>query len=378
MVKKRLCIFCFYDKDGIVDKYIEHYLKEMLKVVKELVVVVNGYINSEGYNNIYRLTDKIYIRENKGFDAGAYKDCIFNYIGIDKIRLFDELIIANDTCFGPFISFEDIFVDMEKCQYDFWGMKKINKDFYTHIQSWFMVFRKDIINDIRFYNYWDECINTECSDIYDIYSLFEVGIYRKLTSFGYIAGVYQSKDNIDSYTSSYWGLKYGEVFLKKKVLDKNICDASNLYNSLKYINDTYNYDMSLIEDVAERKYNLSICKIKQWKYTDEKCNIYQYLSVKGDDIIEKCKNYKNIYIYGAGIIARHVMYFLLENKISINAFFVTKKDNATPAYIHNIKVLEWDKKYNEEKICVIIALNYKYSQEIYNKIQNKVDSIWLW
>ena len=36
---KRLAIFVFYDFQGIVDKYVEYLLYELIKVVKELVII---------------------------------------------------------------------------------------------------------------------------------------------------------------------------------------------------------------------------------------------------------------------------------------------------------------------------------------------------
>ena len=44
---KRLLIYFFWDKDGIVDDYIPHMLKSFRPFATELCVVVNGEITDE-------------------------------------------------------------------------------------------------------------------------------------------------------------------------------------------------------------------------------------------------------------------------------------------------------------------------------------------
>ena len=38
---KRLCIFCFYDKNGVVDSYIEYLLNDLRSCSAYIIVVVN-------------------------------------------------------------------------------------------------------------------------------------------------------------------------------------------------------------------------------------------------------------------------------------------------------------------------------------------------
>lgn len=367
---KRICIFSFFDNDGIVDEYIEYYLNEISQIVKRIVIVVNGNIKNDYYKKLLKYTDEIIVRENKGYDAGAYKQCMFDYIGVEKLKEYDEIVLSNDTCFGPFISFSEIFSDMSKCKCDFWGMKRINKQFYTHIQSWFMVFRKNIIQDNNFYAYWNEYIDENCTDIGDIYSLFEVGIFRKLQSLGYIAGVYHSRDNINSYTSSYWGLKYGEVFLKKKVLDRNWSNEVNLNNSIRYIHNMYNYDLSLVDSVAKRKFNFYInSSLYTDDYEKQDCEFYDYIDITGDEILNVCSRHKDIYIYGAGIVARHIYYFLKENGLQVTAFLVSDITDKK-AKLCGVRISQW--KFEKIKIddVLIVGMNKKNTEMVYRRLEN--------
>ena len=71
---ERLGILVFYDKNGIFSEYIEYLLIALKEVVTYQIVIVNGFIQLESEKKLSRISDEVLIRENKGFDAGAYKD----------------------------------------------------------------------------------------------------------------------------------------------------------------------------------------------------------------------------------------------------------------------------------------------------------------
>ena len=48
---KRLLIFSFYDKDGIVDQYILFLLRGLKQVLNELIILINGMLKDEEEKN---------------------------------------------------------------------------------------------------------------------------------------------------------------------------------------------------------------------------------------------------------------------------------------------------------------------------------------
>ena len=117
---KRAGIYFFYDKDGIVDSYVPYFINGLHEVVDYIVVVVNGKLNAEGRKVLSECADDLFVRENVGFDAWAYKDAI-EYIGWDQLLAFDELVLANFTIFGPVFPFGEVFDRMDKIECDFGG-----------------------------------------------------------------------------------------------------------------------------------------------------------------------------------------------------------------------------------------------------------------
>lgn len=122
--KKRLCIYVVYDGENVIDDYIGYMLNEIQKICVSLVVVCNSECIWKGMSNLQKYTDKIFFRKNSGFDAGAYKDALCQYLGWDEVGQYDELLLVNDSFYGPFFPIENMFCKMEQDGADYWGMTR--------------------------------------------------------------------------------------------------------------------------------------------------------------------------------------------------------------------------------------------------------------
>ena len=124
---KRVAIYFFYDKDGVVDRYVNYFLEDFKQNLDRLIVVCNGKLTPEGREEFSKYTNEIIVRENKGFDVWAYKEGI-EYIGWDNLKNYDELIMLNMTIMGPIYSFKEMFDEMDsRKELDFWGITKFHK-----------------------------------------------------------------------------------------------------------------------------------------------------------------------------------------------------------------------------------------------------------
>lgn len=371
----RIAIFSFYDSEGIVYDYVEYYLNELKKNVARLVIVINGKILENGEKKLGVFTNEIIVRKNVGYDAGAYKECIINYIGIDNISKYDELVLCNDTCFGPFIGFDQIFKKMQNNLCDFWGIKKIERNCFSHLQSYFLVFRKKILLDNSFYNYWREYIDEKTETINDVYATFEQGIYRMLTLKGYVSNCYGNSGNIDNYNSCYYCLEKGDVFIKKKCVNiKEKCDA-DLALALNLIKHKYSYNTQFIIDFALKKYDEKILLNKV--YQKPKCIYYDMLNINEKQLIDFCLKYKKIYIYGCGVYAYNVYHLCRYYNIKISGIYVSNLNEQNVNEIHGIKIREWKNSLNDKE-GLIIALNKKNSCDLKKHIKYVNDYLWLW
>lgn len=105
---KRATIFVFYDKDGIVDSNVEHYLKAIIPLTNHLIIISKGPLNSEGHKSFSHYANKIIFCKNANNDLEAYKAGI-EQLGYASLQEYDELILVNDHVFGPFCSLAPYF-----------------------------------------------------------------------------------------------------------------------------------------------------------------------------------------------------------------------------------------------------------------------------
>lgn len=170
---KRLAFYTFWEKDGIVRKYVFTYLKGLQEVADKIIVIANGKLSSEGKEKLEKLGVTVLQRENKGFDFGAWK-AAFEFLGWDEVLKFDELVLTNCSNYSPVYPFSGVFRRMENNLCDFWGLTQHqevknaliiagDKDSYIrrHIQSFFIVIRQKVILSEKFSSYWADRVEAE-------------------------------------------------------------------------------------------------------------------------------------------------------------------------------------------------------------------------
>ena len=65
---KRLGLFIFYDRDGIVDDYVEYLLQDISENFTRLVILSNSTLEVSEQKKLEKYSSDIIIRENKGLD----------------------------------------------------------------------------------------------------------------------------------------------------------------------------------------------------------------------------------------------------------------------------------------------------------------------
>ncbi|MBQ2799661.1 MAG: hypothetical protein IJF09_09770 [Ruminiclostridium sp.] len=279
--KYRVAIFLYYDATGIVDDYIVYYLSQLKGLVSRLIVVCNGYISEEGRSTLSSIADTVYERENKGFDGWAYKDVLENVIGWDNVVNYDELIITNNTIYGPITPFEEMFEAMEGSHADFWGAliryqdksaRTFNGRPTVHgyipdfLLSNFWVIRKKAIVSKAFKDFWDT--------LHPLNSYEDSGIYcepvfaQSLRDAGLIMDSYMGDERRFSCqspteTDTYYQLSREQIpiirrkaFFNPLFMNLNCDHGDNTVRTMEYITEHTDYDESMIYKNLCRTVNL--------------------------------------------------------------------------------------------------------------------------
>lgn len=161
---RRLLIYVVYDPRGDIEDYIPYALSHLREHCARIVTVVNGALTDRGRERLSAVADDVIVRANEGFDIWGYKHGL-DTIG-DEIAEFDEVIIANDTWFGPVQPFGPVFERMDVRRLHFWGMTdhvRVEPHPFTntgylpyHLQSYWLVVRRDMFMSEEWRRYWND------------------------------------------------------------------------------------------------------------------------------------------------------------------------------------------------------------------------------
>ena len=273
---KRCVIYFIYDKDGTIDEYVIDQLKDLRNNAQHIHCVINGKLCHDGKVALENVADDIYVRENKGVDIGAYKAAI-EYLTWDFIRTFDELVVMNNTCFGPVYPFKECFDWAKEQDVDLWGLTLDNKvnwmgtNDYLHynkrktcLQSYFIVFRSSLLNEAVLEDFYDE-IPTNCNYLQSG-SFYEYAFPGYFEELGFKSAVYCKTDDLN-YPLLHNPLVLLKQFrmplIKKRsffhhyndVLNNTCGEATS--DLIEFISKHTNYDMSLIWKTILRTASLS-------------------------------------------------------------------------------------------------------------------------
>lgn len=278
MIRSRLGIVAFYEKDGIVEDYFMYLLNDLKIVVNRLIVVCNGKLTENGRKKILECADDLIIRKNTGYDVGAFQEVMISVLGESELLKYDELVLCNDTFFGPFISFDQIFEDMKNEEIDFWGLsvQPESVDFWENtkrivpsfIHSFFWVIKHKMLHSSDFWKYWNDLdvTNWNVTQVVVNHEQFFTPYFEKL---GFKWDVYIDKNLFsrkaedNSYTAylvyPYELIKYGRCpFLKKKCITgndisrRNMPDNGSLEKAISYIEKNTSYNIEYILNYARK------------------------------------------------------------------------------------------------------------------------------
>ena len=280
---KRTVVFAHYDKDNIVDDYVIYYIKELKKIADTIVFVsCNNIKNPECLNG---LADKIIDEPHDEYDFGSYKRG-FLYLK-DKLDDFDELIFANDSCYGPLYPLKSVFDKMENETCDFWGITKnrfgiikINNEYQftkrEHIQSYFLVFKQNIFKSETFQSFINSIKHYDNKN--DIIANYEIGLTEILHSNGFSSNYYVKAFNQFSNILIYFWrplIEYFHMpFIKCIILRNPSAYTTTTQDWQNVLHKNFKYPIELIEKNLERTQIQSFKKDNTLKFIIKKYFCY--------------------------------------------------------------------------------------------------------
>ena len=241
----RYAVFAGYNADRTIHPYVITYLKGLKEVTDGIVYIADSELLPEEYNKLKGLVIHTEHKRHGEYDFGSYKRG-FNWLKSNGyLENADELIFANDSCYAPITSFKPMFKAMSKRpELDFWGDLQ-NTRFNPHVQTYFIVFRKPVINSKVFANFLNNITHQIDSSLY--ITEYEVKLTPLLASHGYKWDSYMPyqqldylKDDTDKNTYPLTLLRdYNHQFLKRRTFSGTLLLLEDREDLLNYIAKNY-------------------------------------------------------------------------------------------------------------------------------------------
>ncbi len=257
---KRLLLYVHFNKYNRVSSHVYYQLTQMRPLFSKVAFISNSQVSEHDYRKLVdlRLMDNFIQRENIGFDFAAWRDGM-THIGFEELLTYDVITIMNDTCFGPLWDIKDYYLNYEaNDQVDFWGLtnnRKTKKSrqtqgFPEHIQSYFITFKKPVIESPVFRQFWEKVRNH--TDVQNVINDYETQVTTTFLDAGFhyqtiFNTVHEDTTGMLHPDFSYYNptaiLKHKVPFIKVKAIDAHQGITPYI---LDEIADKTNYPIDLI------------------------------------------------------------------------------------------------------------------------------------
>lgn len=361
---QRLAVFASYHCEGKIEPYKVKILEGLRPYVEGLVAVCNGTVDDAGYRMLRGIADEVIIRDNAGYDAGAYKDALLGMRKNGQLEKYNEVILLNDTFFGFFYSLDDFFLKVyQKNNIDFWGFTKHPKgenaagDKYDeHIQSYFILIRQRMFQSEEFWNFWNSLDYPVSYS--DAVSNFEIAFSVYFKEKGFAGDAYCDLEEI--------GLerKYNEnpcMLYSYDLVSKAKCPILKIksvyleatdyiegaFQVIEFLESNGLYDVDII-----RQYMKGMCGSEDRK---------PYFDVQ--KLMDFCDKYNDIYIYGNGRYGKRMRKYLRIHGVEVKKVIVSHKNMEKQE-----DVIEFCDLVINADTGIIVALNEENTVQVIGNI----------
>jgi len=201
---QRVALFAHFDAQDEVKPYIETLLKGLREVCSRIVFVSTSKLTEREQAKLQPFVERVHLRENVGYDFAMWKDAL----DLFELGECDELVLSNSSVFGPIFPLAPIMDRMSSDPCDFWGMTD-NLELVWHLQSYFVVFKRRVIDSDAFRSFWKNVQPHE--DKNQVILDYELGLTKHLTDRGFRPGTFAP---IDSWSNIFtrWRMTRGHRY----------------------------------------------------------------------------------------------------------------------------------------------------------------------
>jgi lipopolysaccharide biosynthesis protein len=179
---KRLAIFAHYDGHGLIDEHVLYYLRGLQPVTDRTLFISDCDLKLGEAEKLTGLAELVWAGRHGEYDFCSWKRG-FAHLGAG-IENWDEIVLANDSCYAPVFPFAEVFDRMGRLECDVWGCTATyRKGRISSITSYFLVFRRPVLADQEFRAFWPAVIAELNADAVRV--RYEIGLSKLLIARGF-------------------------------------------------------------------------------------------------------------------------------------------------------------------------------------------------
>lgn len=240
-----------------IDDYVITYLEQLADIGLEIFFISNSPVKKEYQDLLLNKIKncRIFERENKGADFGAWKWAIANSIIPEDT---EYLLLTNDSLYGPLFSLKSIIESMQsRRDIDFWGLTDSYQGAW-HLQSYFLWLSKKTFVSDAFKNIFRQEFSE--LDKLQIIKLGELQLTKSLSDSGFKGRAYieycQITSDVEAWekknpTHFFWDRLIEQLkfpFVKKELILQN---PENLQTTEKLFPLIQKYSSYPIENIKQ-------------------------------------------------------------------------------------------------------------------------------
>ena len=239
---KRLAVFAAYSESEKIPDYVLIYLAELRKVCKTIIFVADNDLGESEKLKIRKLADAVICGRHGEYDFGSYKRGYFHAKENGLLDRHDELVLCNDSCFGPMSGFGEMFDTMSREACEFWGITD-SRLFTYHLQSYFICLSADAFRHAAFAAFLAGVRKQRT--VQDVIQQYELKLTELLISKGFQPGVFVKKapeigcapsrgaQSIEHFPR--FLVEQGSPLVKIKAIRKPACNLDGIYETLQLV-----------------------------------------------------------------------------------------------------------------------------------------------
>jgi len=177
-MNKRLALYAHHGPSPTVARHVLFYLAALHRLDFHIDFISNSELSPASAAELKNFCARVATRENSGFDFSMWR----HGLAAHDLAQWDELLLTNSSLIGPLQPLAPLWENPALAGCDFWGLTD-NNEIENHLQSFFIVFRRPVLQSPRFTDFWHAILPFR--DKQQVIRSYEIGLTRWLAEGGF-------------------------------------------------------------------------------------------------------------------------------------------------------------------------------------------------